>query len=146
MPPVNCRRLRIRQGCGGDDRLCRTWQQREAPPAANITDAALSRLGVEELLAELLDRTCDLLSADTAVVLLLDCTATELITTAAKGLEGEVRQGFRLRVGTDSPATADVDDAVRRRRAHRTERKSGSKRTLVLQKKSLILIYLTIII
>jgi phosphoserine phosphatase RsbU/P len=65
----------------------------------SIADAALSRLGVEELLAELLDRTRDLLDADTAVILLVDSTGTELVATAAKGLEEEVRQGFRLRVG-----------------------------------------------
>jgi sigma-B regulation protein RsbU (phosphoserine phosphatase) len=65
----------------------------------SIADAALSRLGVEELLGELLDRTRDLLDADTAVILLVDATGTELVATAARGLEDEVRQGFRLRVG-----------------------------------------------
>ena len=65
----------------------------------SIADAALSRLGVEELLAELLDRTRDLLDADTAVILLVDSTGNELVATAAKGLEEEVQQGFRLRVG-----------------------------------------------
>jgi len=65
----------------------------------SIADAALSRLGVEELLVELLDRTRDLLNADTAVILLLDAGGTELVATAAKGLEEEVQQGFRLRVG-----------------------------------------------
>jgi sigma-B regulation protein RsbU (phosphoserine phosphatase) len=65
-----------------------------------VTDAALSQLGVEELLEELLDRTRDLLSADTAVVLLLDPSGAELVATAAKGLEDEVRQGFRISVGT----------------------------------------------
>jgi phosphoserine phosphatase RsbU/P len=64
-----------------------------------VTDAALSQLGVEALLDELLDRARDVLSADTAVVLLLDPTGTELVATAAKGLEDEVRQGFRLPVG-----------------------------------------------
>ncbi len=65
----------------------------------SVTDAALSRLGVEELLAELLERIRDLLRAETAVVLLLDPTGTELVATAAKGLEEEVQQGFRVRVG-----------------------------------------------
>jgi phosphoserine phosphatase RsbU/P len=65
----------------------------------SIADAALSRLGVEELLVELLDRTRDLLNADTAVILLLDAAGTELVATAAKGLEEEVQQGFHLRVG-----------------------------------------------
>ena len=38
----------------------------------SITDAALSRLDDRELLAELLDRTREVLQADTAAVLLLD--------------------------------------------------------------------------
>jgi serine phosphatase RsbU (regulator of sigma subunit) len=46
-----------------------------------------------------LDRIRDLLRAETAVVLLLDPSGTELVATAAKGLEEEVQQGFRLRVG-----------------------------------------------
>jgi putative methionine-R-sulfoxide reductase with GAF domain len=64
-----------------------------------VTDGALSQLGVEDLLDELLERTRELLRADTAAVLLLDPTGTELIATAASGLEQEVRQGVRLPVG-----------------------------------------------
>jgi phosphoserine phosphatase RsbU/P len=64
-----------------------------------VTDAALSQLSLEDLLDELLERIRDLLSADTAAVLLLDQTGTELIATAASGLEQEVRQGIRLPVG-----------------------------------------------
>jgi len=64
-----------------------------------VTDAALSQLGLEDLLDELLERTCDLLRADTAAILLLDPSGTELVATAASGLEQEVRQGVRLPVG-----------------------------------------------
>ncbi|MEU8300321.1 GAF domain-containing SpoIIE family protein phosphatase [Micromonospora sp. NPDC048909] len=64
-----------------------------------ITDAALSQLGVEDLLDELLERTRDLLQADTAAILLVDPSGTELVATAASGLEEEVRQGVRLPVG-----------------------------------------------
>lgn len=64
-----------------------------------VTDAALSQLGLEDLLDELLERTRDLLTADTAAVLLLDSTGTELVATAASGLEQEARQGVRLPVG-----------------------------------------------
>jgi sigma-B regulation protein RsbU (phosphoserine phosphatase) len=64
-----------------------------------VTDAALSRLGVEDLLNELLVRTRDLLQADTATVLLLDASGTELIATAASGLEREVFHGIRVPVG-----------------------------------------------
>lgn len=64
-----------------------------------VTDAALSRLGLEDLLAELLGRVRELLQADTAAILLVDSSGTELIATAASGLEQEVRQGVRLPVG-----------------------------------------------
>ena len=64
-----------------------------------ITDAALAGLDVAELLDELLDRVRDLLKVDTAVILLLDPQSGELVATAAKGLEEEVRRGIRIRVG-----------------------------------------------
>ena len=64
-----------------------------------ITDAALSRLDDRELLAELLNRTREILLADTAAVLLLDFNSGQLIATAAAGLEEEVRQGVRIPVG-----------------------------------------------
>ncbi|HEX8344937.1 MAG TPA: GAF domain-containing SpoIIE family protein phosphatase, partial [Actinoplanes sp.] len=41
----------------------------------------------------------DLLHVDTATILLLDGHTGELVATAAKGLEEEVRRGFRIRVG-----------------------------------------------
>ena len=65
----------------------------------SITDAALSRLDDLDLLAELLDRTREVLQADTAAVLLLDFSSGQLIATAAAGLEEEVRQGVRIPVG-----------------------------------------------
>lgn len=64
-----------------------------------VVDSGLADLDVEELLAELLDRVRELLSADTAVVLLLDRTGQSLIATAARGLEEEIRQGVRVPVG-----------------------------------------------
>ena len=65
----------------------------------SITDAALSRLDDRELLAELLERTRDVLQTDTAAVLLLDFASGQLIATAAAGLEEEVNQGVRIPVG-----------------------------------------------
>ncbi len=65
----------------------------------SITDAALSRLDDRDLLAELLDRTREILQVDTAAVLLLDVSSGQLIATAAAGLEEEVRQGVRIPVG-----------------------------------------------
>ncbi|MEU7946772.1 GAF domain-containing SpoIIE family protein phosphatase [Micromonospora taraxaci] len=64
-----------------------------------ITDAALSGLDIAELLDELLERVRDLLTVDTATILLLEGHSGELVATAAKGLEEEVRRGFRVRVG-----------------------------------------------
>ena len=65
----------------------------------SLTDAALSRLDDRDLLAELLDRTREILRADTAAALLLDFSSGQLIATAAAGLEEEVRQGVRIPVG-----------------------------------------------
>ena len=64
-----------------------------------VTDATLSRLDVADLFDELLDRVRDLLHVDTAAILLLDLHARQLVATAAKGLEKEVRQGFRVSPG-----------------------------------------------
>ena len=65
----------------------------------SVTDAALSFLGADDLLAELLVRVKEILDADTAAVLLLDSSGRQLIATAASGLEEEVRQGVRIPVG-----------------------------------------------
>ena len=65
----------------------------------SVTDAALSQLSDQEMLAVLLERTRAILHADTAAVLLLDSPSGQLIATAAAGLEEEVRQGVRIPVG-----------------------------------------------
>jgi sigma-B regulation protein RsbU (phosphoserine phosphatase) len=65
----------------------------------SITDAALSRLGDQAFLDELLARVKDVLRADTAAVLLRDYSSEMLIAAAAAGLEEEVRQGVRIPVG-----------------------------------------------
>jgi sigma-B regulation protein RsbU (phosphoserine phosphatase) len=65
----------------------------------SVTDAALSHLGADDLLAELLVRVKAILDADTVAVLLLDSSGRQLIATAASGLEEEVRQGVRIPVG-----------------------------------------------
>lgn len=64
-----------------------------------ITDAELSRLDADQLLTKLLDRLKLIMQADTAAVLLLDRSGTQLIATAASGLEEEVRQGVRIPMG-----------------------------------------------
>ena len=65
----------------------------------SVTDAALSRLGADDFLTALLDRLKAILDADTAAVLLLDNSGSQLIATAASGLEEEVSQGVRIPVG-----------------------------------------------
>jgi anti-sigma regulatory factor (Ser/Thr protein kinase)/putative methionine-R-sulfoxide reductase with GAF domain len=64
-----------------------------------VTDAALAYLNLDDLLTELLVRTVDVLDADTAAILLLEEDGKTLAARAAKGLEEEVEQGFRLEVG-----------------------------------------------
>src|SRR3954468_9506951 len=64
-----------------------------------LTDTTLARLGVDELLDELLDRVRDILDADTAAVLLVSEGSGELEARAARGIEAEVRQGVRIPLG-----------------------------------------------
>jgi putative methionine-R-sulfoxide reductase with GAF domain len=64
-----------------------------------VTDQALAHLDVESLLDELFRRLTELLEVDTAAVLLVDHDTNELVATAARGIEAEVRQGVRIPVG-----------------------------------------------
>jgi sigma-B regulation protein RsbU (phosphoserine phosphatase) len=70
-----------------------------------VTDATLSRLDVVELLDELLERVRDVMGVDTAAILLLEPHARQLVATAAKGLEEEVRSGLRIPVGSGFAGT-----------------------------------------
>ena len=65
-----------------------------------LADAALSRLDEQGLLEALVERVKNVLQADTAAVLLLDRSASQLVATAASGIEDEVRQGVRIPLGT----------------------------------------------
>jgi sigma-B regulation protein RsbU (phosphoserine phosphatase) len=65
-----------------------------------LTDTTLARLGIDDLLDELLDRVRDILDADTAAVLLVTEGSDELEARAARGIEAEVRQGVRVPLGT----------------------------------------------
>jgi anti-sigma regulatory factor (Ser/Thr protein kinase)/putative methionine-R-sulfoxide reductase with GAF domain len=65
-----------------------------------LSDPALSELGFEGLLDELLVRLRDLLGVDTAAILLLDSETDQLVARAAKGIEEEVEAGVRVPVGT----------------------------------------------
>src|SRR5205823_5416736 len=64
-----------------------------------VTDAALSQLALDELLAVLLPRIREILSADTCAVLLVDAEGVELVARAAVGIEEEVERGVRIPVG-----------------------------------------------
>jgi GAF domain-containing protein/anti-sigma regulatory factor (Ser/Thr protein kinase) len=64
-----------------------------------VTDAALAYLSEDDLLSELLERIAEILHTDTAAILLLDETGTELQARAAKGIEEEVEQRVRIPVG-----------------------------------------------
>jgi phosphoserine phosphatase RsbU/P len=67
---------------------------------AALTDSALTRLDVDDLLAELLIRVRDIFDVDTAAVLMLNESTQELVARAAFGIESEVRQGVRVPIGT----------------------------------------------
>src|SRR5207244_1584382 len=62
-----------------------------------VTDTALARLSLEELLSELLVRVRSILGADTAAILLLN--GGDLVARVAKGLEEEVEAGVRIPLG-----------------------------------------------
>nr|BFE38033.1 SpoIIE family protein phosphatase [Actinomadura rugatobispora] len=64
-----------------------------------ITDEAFAHMNVDELLDTLLERVRRILQVDTAVVLLLDRQARELVATAARGIEEEVPQAVHVPVG-----------------------------------------------
>ena len=64
-----------------------------------LTDTELTRLGVDELLVEVLERVRDLLEVDTVAALLLDPSSSYLVATATRGLEEETRQGVRIPIG-----------------------------------------------
>ena len=80
----------------------------------SVTDAALSHLGADDLLATLLGRVREILDADTAAVLLLDSSGRQLIATAVAGsglsaavIMGRIRSALRA-YALEFPSPADV--------------------------------------
>ena len=63
-----------------------------------VTDVALSHLKLDELLGELLGRVGEVLSVDTAAILLLE-DDNRLVVRAAKGIDERTWRGLRIRVG-----------------------------------------------
>jgi putative methionine-R-sulfoxide reductase with GAF domain len=64
-----------------------------------VTDSALMSLDLDKLLAALLARVRELFDVDTATVLVLEPNGEFLTARAAVGLDEEVHQGVRVRVG-----------------------------------------------
>ena len=64
-----------------------------------MTDAALARFSVGEVIAESLNRVREVLNVDTVAILLLEKDEDELVAWAAQGLEEEVELGVRIPVG-----------------------------------------------
>jgi signal transduction histidine kinase len=65
----------------------------------SVTDATISVLELDALLAELLVRIRDILTVDTVAFLLVDRDRNELVARAALGIEEEVEQGVRIPIG-----------------------------------------------
>jgi signal transduction histidine kinase len=65
----------------------------------SVTDATISALELDDLLAELLVRIRSILAVDTVAVLLVDADGKDLVARAAVGIEEEVEQGVRIPVG-----------------------------------------------
>jgi len=90
----------------GSGELVRIWRRPSGAQGGEklrrlqaVTDAGLSGLQIDEVFAELLDRTRELLAVDTATILLVDEAGKDLVATAACGLEEEVRAGVRIPIG-----------------------------------------------
>jgi sigma-B regulation protein RsbU (phosphoserine phosphatase) len=64
-----------------------------------IADPDLAEFRPKDLLQELLDRVQDVMAVDTVAILVVDRGGSHVVARAARGLEQEVRQGFRVRIG-----------------------------------------------
>jgi hypothetical protein len=89
----------------GDDTVALRLENLEA-----LTDAALTRLDVDDLLAELLARVREILDVDTASVLMLDTGSRMLVARAASRTRFAKACGFRW---------ASVSPDVSRQRGNR---------------------------
>jgi serine phosphatase RsbU (regulator of sigma subunit)/anti-sigma regulatory factor (Ser/Thr protein kinase) len=89
----------------GEGQVVLQLDERIAAPTEQIrdlyklSDPALSELGFDSLLDELLRRVRLLLGVDTAAILLLDEERGQLVARAAKGIEEEVERGVRIPIG-----------------------------------------------
>jgi signal transduction histidine kinase len=95
--PRRANQGRIKHNCAALADLIRDAERLRRLQA--LTDAALGHLELEELLNALLDRTREMLNADTCAILLLDDERRDLVARAARGIEEEVEQGVRIPLG-----------------------------------------------
>lgn len=78
-----------------------------------LTEGALAFLDLDDLLSRLLDRVRELLSADTAAVLMIDRSTQQLVPIAAKGIEAEVRANVRIPIGKGFAGTIAVEQRAK---------------------------------
>ena len=64
-----------------------------------LSDPALSELGLEEFLEQLLVRVRETLAVDTVAILLYDEESEQLVARAANGIEEEVAEGVQIPIG-----------------------------------------------
>ena len=86
----------------------KTAEERATTVAADlqrVTEGRLAYLDLDDLLSELLERSVEILRADTAAILLVEDDGRTLAARAAKGLEAEVERGFRLPIGSGFAGT-----------------------------------------
>src|SRR5437867_5544399 len=81
---------------GADIELARPAGPEEAERFEAVTDTALAHLSLDALLAELANRVCAILSADTAAVLLVEGDA--LVLRATHGLPATLERDVRIRM------------------------------------------------
>ncbi|MDQ3934029.1 MAG: SpoIIE family protein phosphatase [Actinomycetota bacterium] len=85
------------------ERTARATAERRARELAQlqaITDVAVGHASLDsDVLSEMLERVRDVLSVDTAALLLVSAEGDELVARAASGLEEEVERGVRIPMG-----------------------------------------------
>jgi sigma-B regulation protein RsbU (phosphoserine phosphatase) len=95
----------------------------------SVTDVAAARLGVDDLLKQLLARVREVLEVDTAAVLLVDGRTSDLVASARVGIDDSAWRSARIPLGSgfagrvasdgvpvviDSVEHADLDDPAMR--------------------------------
>jgi GAF domain-containing protein len=111
--PARDRRRTIVVGLAPPDARTDEALERRLAGLSALTDAALTILDLDELLNEMLDRVLAAVAADTAAVLLVDESGSELVARASRGIEEEVRQGVRIPIGAGFAGSIAADQRAR---------------------------------